>query len=57
VRSKTRRTVREQKNLDPDIDEIYYWAYFADYFSPWKDFVISEDEVEGGSPLLGWGLS
>ena len=29
-------TLREQKNLDPDIDETSYWAYFAEYFSPGK---------------------
>ena len=28
--------LKEQKNLDPDIDETYYWAYFVDcYFDPW----------------------
>ena len=26
-------TLREQKSLDPDIEETYYWAYFAEYFS------------------------
>src|SRR5208337_1755468 len=30
-------TLRKQKSLDPDIEETYYWAYFAEYFSPWKD--------------------
>ena len=23
-----------ERSLDPDIDETYYWAYFAEYFSP-----------------------
>jgi hypothetical protein len=45
-------TLREQKNLDPDIDEIYYWAYFAEYFSPWKDISSSEGEVEGTREAL-----
>ncbi len=28
--------LREQKDLDPDIDETYYWAYFVEcYFDPW----------------------
>jgi hypothetical protein len=38
--------LREQKSLDPDIDETYYWAYFADYFSPWEDLASSGKEVE-----------
>ncbi len=40
-------TLREQKNLDPDIDEAYYWAYFAEYFSPREDLASSGKEVEG----------
>jgi hypothetical protein len=40
-------TLREQKNLDPDIIEAYYWAYFAEYFSPWEDLASSGKEVEG----------
>ena len=40
-------TLREQKSLDPDIDETYYWAYFAEYFSPWKDLASPGQEVEG----------
>ena len=27
--------------------ETYYWAYFADYFSPWKDPASPGEEVEG----------
>ena len=26
-------TLREQKCLDPDIIETYFWAYYAEYFS------------------------
>ena len=40
-------TLREQKSLDPDIDEVYYWAYFAEYFSPWKDPASPGEEAEG----------
>jgi len=40
-------TLREHKNLDPDIIETYYWAYFAEYFSHWEDLASSGKEVEG----------
>jgi hypothetical protein len=40
-------TLREQKNLDPDIIETYHWAYFAEYFSPWEDLASSGKEVDG----------
>jgi hypothetical protein len=47
-------TLREQKNLDPDIDETYYWAYFVDcYFSPYADLAIGEKVVEGASVAVG----
>ncbi len=45
-------TLREQKNLDPDIDETYYWAYFAEYFSPWKEPASSAEEIEGARVTL-----
>jgi hypothetical protein len=45
-------TLRELKNFDPDIDEVYYWAYFAEYFSPWKDLARPGEEVEGKSAML-----
>ena len=38
--------LREQKNLDPDVDETYYWAYVVEYFSPWVSLVSTEEEVE-----------
>jgi hypothetical protein len=41
--------LREQKNLDPDIDETYYWAYFAEYFSPWTNLASAEGEIEAAS--------
>jgi hypothetical protein len=44
--------LREQKNLDPDIIETYYWAYFAEYFSPWNDLAGSAEEVEGTEGML-----
>ena len=37
--------LREQKSLDPDIDETYYWAYFAEYFSRWVN-LAAEKEAE-----------
>jgi hypothetical protein len=47
-------TLREQKSLDPDIDETYYWAYFVDcYFSPYADLAIVEKGVEGASVAMG----
>jgi len=45
-------TLKEQKSLDPDIDEVYYWAYFAEYFSPWEDTASSAEEVEGTGMTL-----
>ena len=44
--------LREQKGLDPDIVEAYYWAYFAEYFSPWEGLGSSGKEVEGASGAL-----
>jgi len=38
--------LREQKCLDPDVDESYYWAYVVEYFSPWVSLVSTEEEVE-----------
>ena len=40
-------TLRQRKNLDPDIIETYYWAYFAEYFSPWEDLAGFGKEVQG----------
>ena len=45
-------TLREQKNRDPDIDEVYYWAYFAEYFSPWEDLASPGNEREGTKVML-----
>jgi hypothetical protein len=40
--------LREQKILDPNIDEACYWAYFvACYFSPYAGLGIDKKEVEG----------
>ena len=44
--------LREQKKLDPDIDETYYWAYFAEYFSPWRNLASAESEVKTASLAL-----
>ncbi|MGA9055436.1 MAG: hypothetical protein WB763_02885 [Terriglobia bacterium] len=38
--------LREQKNLDADVEETYYWAYVVEYFSPWVSLVSTEEEVE-----------
>jgi hypothetical protein len=38
--------LREQKDLDPDVDETYYWAYVVEYFSPWVSLASTEEEVE-----------
>lgn len=36
---------REQEGVDPDIDEIWCWAYFvARYFDPWLNLVSTEAE-------------
>jgi hypothetical protein len=45
-------TLRELKDLDPDIDEVYYWAYFAEYFSPWRDLASPGQEIEGKSAMM-----
>jgi len=45
-------TLREQKSLDPDIDETSYWAYFAEYFSPWKNPASPGEEVGGTGMTL-----
>ena len=40
--------LREQKILDPNIDESSYWAYFvACYFSPYAGVAIGDKEVVG----------
>jgi hypothetical protein len=40
--------LREQKTVDPNIDETSYWAYFvACYFSPYAGLAIDDQEVEG----------
>lgn len=45
--------LREQKNLDPDIDETYYWAYFVDcYFDPWAETSNDGKEFEGTSSAV-----
>jgi hypothetical protein len=40
-------TLRQQKALDPDLDEVYYWACgFASYFDPWAESSVEDKEVE-----------
>ena len=45
--------LRDQKKLDPNVVETYYWAYFvASYFSPYAGLPINDMEAEGaGIPL------
>ena len=46
--------LREQKDLDPDIDETYYWAYFVDcYFDPWAESSVDDKKVEGAGVAVG----
>jgi len=46
--------LNEQKNLDPDLDETYYWAYFVDcYFDPWAESAEDVKEGEGTSSAVG----
>jgi hypothetical protein len=42
--------LRERKNIDPDIDEIYYWANFVEYyFDPWLNPASAENEVQAAN--------
>jgi hypothetical protein len=42
--------LRERKEVDPDIDEVYYWAYSVDcYFDPWVESSIDDKEAEGAA--------
>ncbi len=46
--------LRDQKTVDPNIVETYYWAYFAAcYFSPYAGLAIDDIEAEGASIPLG----
>ncbi len=46
--------LKEQKNLDPDIYESCYWAYFVDcYFDPWAKSSDDAAEGEGMSSAVG----
>lgn len=39
-------SLRERKNVDPDIDEIHCWAYFVEcYFDPWMHLASAEKEL------------
>jgi hypothetical protein len=50
--------LRERKNVDPDIDEIYYWAYFVEcYFDPWLNLAGAEKEVEAAKSGLPEALA
>ena len=44
------QTLREQKKLDADIDETYYWSHFVEcFFSPWTNLASAEKDVEAAS--------
>ena len=46
--------LRDQKTVDPNIVETYYWAYFAAcYFSPYAGLAVDDMEAEGASIPLG----
>jgi hypothetical protein len=46
--------LRDHKNLDPNIVETYYWAYFAAcYFSPYAGLAVDDMEAEDTSIPLG----
>src|SRR5215471_10862621 len=45
--------LREKKNVDLDVDEVYYWASWVEcYFSPWGDLISGDEEVEGTGVAL-----
>jgi hypothetical protein len=46
------RALKDQKSTDPNIDEIYYWDYSAQYFSPWAGLASTENEGGAASPEL-----
>ena len=44
------QTLQEQKKLDSNIDESYYWSHFVDcFFSPWSNLASAERDVEAAS--------
>ena len=46
--------LRDQKTLDPNIDETSYWAYFVVcYFSPYAGLAFDDQNVEGTCIALG----
>jgi len=45
------QTLKEQKKLDADIDETYYWSHFVEcFFSPWANLAGADRDVEAASP-------
>jgi hypothetical protein len=49
--------LRERKNVDPDIDEIYYWAYFVEcYFDPWINLGSAEKDLGLADTLAELGI-
>ena len=49
--------LRDQKTLDPNIDETSYWAYFVVcYFSRYARLAMDEKDVEGSHASMGYML-
>jgi hypothetical protein len=45
--------LREQRILDPNIDEVYYWAYFvACYFSFYAHLAVEDEDKAGESAIV-----
>lgn len=45
--------LKEQKNVDSNIAEVYYWASFVEcYFSPWTDLASGDERAKGTSVPL-----
>jgi len=50
------RLFKAHKNTDPQLDEMYFWDYHVEYFSPWNaeegDKADSLSEVLGKLPVV-----
>lgn len=44
--------LREQKRLDPAVDETYYWGSDAEFFSPWADPTTQPAEIKAACVKL-----
>jgi hypothetical protein len=48
--------LREQRAIDPPLNETYYWDSSAEYFSPWVNRVSRPGEVQESGFELGEAL-